>query len=427
MAVQWGILQPVQSQGFDPANTLMQVAQLKQMEQRNRLIDLQEKEANQKIEDRNKLRAAIPGAIQGDQAASAEVASINPELWGKIDQTRREKIKSETDAVGRLLYSVEQAPEAERPAAYAQARQIAQQSGLDISKVPETYNPTWTRAALARATDISQQIASAEAENNRRFQAAQQGRGFAHAKEMQGSQQTFTAAENEKGREHQTGLQANQQTFTAGQNDLSRTNQAALQANQQDFTAEENEKNRQLQINIKAADQKVAAAKTSAERENTLRDEWNTLTKPHRTVIDAYGKIQKSFASKTGPGDMSGLYSFIKLLDPDSAVREGEYATANNASSIPENIRRMYNKAIEGDLMDDAVRKKFLGEAQNIYTTQMQGYDTLAKSYGEIAGRYGVDAKNVIHDYRAKNEGDKSADADQIAALKSKYGITPTR
>jgi hypothetical protein len=162
MAVQWGILQPVQSQGFDPANTLMQVAQLKQMEQRNRLIDLQEKEANQKIEDRNKLRTALPKAMQGDQDAVAEVQTINPELWNKIDTAKREKIKGDTETVGRLLYSVEQEDSVRRPILYKQALDIARQQGVDVSTAPPDYNPAWTKSMLARAISLSDQIKQAE-------------------------------------------------------------------------------------------------------------------------------------------------------------------------------------------------------------------------------------------------------------------------
>jgi hypothetical protein len=37
----------------------------------------------------------------------------------------------------------------------------------------------------------------------------------------------------------------------------------------------------------------------------------------------------------------------MKMLDPTSVVREGEFATAQNAASIPIKIVNMYNKALE--------------------------------------------------------------------------------
>jgi len=66
--------------------------------------------------------------------------------------------------------------------------------------------------------------------------------------------------------------------------------------------------------------------KNAPGQENTLRDEFNTLTRDFRTVQDAHSKI-KSVAN-TGAGDMSLLYSYVKLLDPGSVVRESDFATA---------------------------------------------------------------------------------------------------
>ena len=34
-------------------------------------------------------------------------------------------------------------------------------------------------------------------------------------------------------------------------------------------------------------------------------------------------------------GDMALIFSYMKMLDPNSTVREGEYATAQDAGSIP--------------------------------------------------------------------------------------------
>jgi len=37
----------------------------------------------------------------------------------------------------------------------------------------------------------------------------------------------------------------------------------------------------------------------------------------------------------------------MKILDPGSVVREGEFATAQNSAGIPERIRAKYNRNTE--------------------------------------------------------------------------------
>ena len=43
-------------------------------------------------------------------------------------------------------------------------------------------------------------------------------------------------------------------------------------------------------------------------------------------------------------GDLSMIFTYMKVLDPTSVVREGEQATAQNAAGIPERTRNLYNK-----------------------------------------------------------------------------------
>jgi len=36
------------------------------------------------------------------------------------------------------------------------------------------------------------------------------------------------------------------------------------------------------------------------------------------------------------------------MLDPGSVVRESEFATAQNAAGVPDQVRNMYNKVLSG-------------------------------------------------------------------------------
>lgn len=132
-------------------------------------------------------------------------------------------------------------------------------------------------------------------------------------------------------------------------------------------------------------------------QENTLRDEYNNLTKDFRVVQDAYNKILKT--SDTGAGDMSLLYSYVKLLDPGSVVRESEFATAAASGSYGERIQGLVQRVMTGERLPASLRDEFKKEATGIYDAQKLGYENAGKQYTDLANRAKVDPANVVVPY----------------------------
>jgi len=141
--------------------------------------------------------------------------------------------------------------------------------------------------------------------------------------------------------------------------------------------------------------------KNAPTQENTLRDEFNTLTRDFRTVQDAHSKI-KSVAN-TGAGDMSLLYSYVKLLDPGSVVRESEFATAAASGSFGERIQGLAQRVMSGQRLPPDLRTDFIREADSIYTSQKDGADRLEKQYRDIAKRGNLNPENVIVNYASSS------------------------
>lgn len=157
-----------------------------------------------------------------------------------------------------------------------------------------------------------------------------------------------------------------------------------------------------FQIRLKQAEAAINAAtaanapKDKFKDANILRDEFNVLTKDFRTVNDAYNKIKST--SDTGAGDMSLLYSYVKLLDPGSVVRESEFATAAASGSYGERIQGLVQRIATGQRLPPSLRKDFLAEAANIYNGQKVQYDAIKDRYTSIAKKYGLDVADVIVD-----------------------------
>jgi hypothetical protein len=144
----------------------------------------------------------------------------------------------------------------------------------------------------------------------------------------------------------------------------------------------------------------IEKIKSAGANENTLRDEYNALTKDFRVVQDAHEKIKN--VAQTGAGDMSLLYSFVKLLDPGSVVRESEFAAAAASGSFGERVQGAMQRVLTGQRLSDNLRNDFIREADNLYTSQKRGTVRLTESYTGIAKRMGLDPSNIIVDYASK-------------------------
>jgi hypothetical protein len=68
--------------------------------------------------------------------------------------------------------------------------------------------------------------------------------------------------------------------------------------------------------------------------------------------------VEHNNTSPDAYSDMSLIFAYMKMLDPNSIVRESEYATAANAGSISTKIRNMYNKTVNGQKLTKKQREE---------------------------------------------------------------------
>lgn len=164
------------------------------------------------------------------------------------------------------------------------------------------------------------------------------------------------------------------------------------------------------------------AEKTAFANANTLRDEFNTRAAPFIAVRDGQRRVLSAYESaktdKSGAADMALIYGYMKVLDPGTGVKEGEYATAQNAGSIPDWVRAKYNAAITGQKLSDDVRNKIVKASVGLYQKADVAHRNTEAQYEGLAKRYKLDPANVIVNYRlAGDEADPTlTDAQKKAA-----------
>jgi hypothetical protein len=132
---------------------------------------------------------------------------------------------------------------------------------------------------------------------------------------------------------------------------------------------------------------------------NAIRGQFLARAQSFEVIRDAYAAIERIGAGKPSPfGDMSLMYSYIKILDPNSAVREGEYATANNAQSVPDQIRTMYNRAVAGELLLPQRRADIVRQSRQIAGSRLQTHEQIEQEYRRLAEQQGLDPTAVVPD-----------------------------
>jgi hypothetical protein len=134
-------------------------------------------------------------------------------------------------------------------------------------------------------------------------------------------------------------------------------------------------------------------------QENDLRDEHQKLSGTFIDVRDAYGRILSNAEEQTAASDLSLIFNYMKMLDPGSVVREGEFANAQNSAGVPDRIRSRYNNVLNGERLAETTRQDFIQTAQSLYKTQALSQNNLDQNYIQLSEAYGLNPDKVVLDF----------------------------
>jgi hypothetical protein len=136
----------------------------------------------------------------------------------------------------------------------------------------------------------------------------------------------------------------------------------------------------------------------SFKNEKDLRGEVIAINKDMRGVVDQFGRVETAVNNPSPANDIALVFSYMKMLDPTSVVREGEQATAQNAGGIPERVRAQWNRLQSGEQFTDGLRRDFYQSARDLYERKNADYQRDLGFYRELAGRNGLNPDNVVFD-----------------------------
>lgn len=122
---------------------------------------------------------------------------------------------------------------------------------------------------------------------------------------------------------------------------------------------------------------------------------YNQLSGHYNTMLSAYNITQTDPMSQ-GAGDVAMVYSYMKMLDPGSTVMQGEQATAQNTSGVPDQVRNIYNTVITGAGLTPTQRQAFLTQGGGMLQARSTPIAAVNEQYAGTAKRGGVQPNFLI-------------------------------
>jgi len=140
-----------------------------------------------------------------------------------------------------------------------------------------------------------------------------------------------------------------------------------------------------------------------------LRKEFNALPsiKAFNVVQASFKKIEAGAAKASPAGDLSMVFSFMKVLDPGSVVRESEFKTAESAKAalgkaelagieVPTMVKQWVDRLVQGTILQPEQRQDFLDTARDNFAAQLAVAAPLIEQFSGISDERGFRKGSVV-------------------------------
>jgi hypothetical protein len=149
---------------------------------------------------------------------------------------------------------------------------------------------------------------------------------------------------------------------------------------------------------LKSEENAIKRNEKTPENSTTIRKEFDQLpeVKNYKQALPAYKAIEDAATRNTTASDINIVYGLAKLYDPNSVVREGEYATVANSPNIPEKLKGQIQYITGGGRLTPETKKQIIAEARGRMRSFEDEYSNTRKGYEDIAARSNADPTLVF-------------------------------
>lgn len=383
-----------------PVNALAKVTQLRNAQNQNRLFDMQVAESERKQQRQNALMQATRGAFDpatgridpgkyrsalgdlGDYAGIQEFDKTQAEqekLSAEGDAKKFEIATKRFDYYKKALGSLAQDPGLSKDMVMQAGQSLVQQGILpaemyqqSIQNLPDDIEQLRARLRQGVAQQLTpEQMLTVFSPKAEKIDNGQQI-GY---RDMNPNSPTYGQA---------TGGAPVQKQMTPGE---VATNARGIEANR--LKGQENSINEQGIVGKKIQDVELK-----------LQDDYRTESKGFSETATAMKKVLGaiSTANKNPGSALAAGTAFMKLLDPNSVVRESELGMALNASGWFDRAMNIANTLQAGKVMTPKQQVNLSAAAETLFEEAKAAQLEVDAAYEQRAKAYGADPSRVIVD-----------------------------
>lgn len=348
-------------------------AEAQQGQQNKLLLQMNRQKADEYtrgVDRTNKLTGLLgsfkPGMSASDQGDALtrggylDEARKVIESGAKVNKDQREAEKFQFEQAREQLGFVNQVIGAAKDqASYSQGRQAMAARGMDVSQIPEQFDPAYVQAAGAQTMTQAQRI-------------EQEWKAKGYDLDVQKFGETV------RNNKEQTAVSTANNKRSVG---ASYANAAATRA-------------------IAGATRDAAAIQRDMQTEMKLGDDYRKQSKDFKDIGDAYRTINATLdkATKSPAATLAGATKFMKLLDPGSVVRESELGMALAATGVFDRAMNYTNTLQMGKVLTPNQVKDFKKITEQIYAAAQVGQRDIDASYTKQAQQYKLRPDMIVQE-----------------------------
>jgi hypothetical protein len=139
--------------------------------------------------------------------------------------------------------------------------------------------------------------------------------------------------------------------------------------------------------------------------EQALREEYTKASGSYVKLAEGYSKVKGALASDpstSAPATLAAATQFMKMLDPESVVRESELGMALNAAGVWDRFTNIYNTIQSGKVLTPNQSKEFGRIADVVYEAANKSHQGRVQHFKGLAKSYNFDPERVVPDLTPK-------------------------
>ena len=156
-----------------------------------------------------------------------------------------------------------------------------------------------------------------------------------------------------------------------------------------------------LKAQAAAADRAQKREFEEDKKQRELEKEFRNTFRQAQPVKDfqsaqaGFNRVVFGAATDSSAGDIALIFGYMRTLDPNSVVRESEFALGESIGGLPGKVQAFYKKFTGKGRLTEAQRKEIIDAATKQFSTYQVEYDNFKNNFSKQTAQFGLDSGRI--------------------------------